>query len=235
MLSDRKTASRKIVGHEQDCWLGTLQNLHEIEPHLPCGDGVEMAERLVHQQNIRLDGERAGNGDPLLHAPRQVQRVIPLLPGKSDHFQILCDQLLPSMPRHVLRLENKVDVVLDGQPVEQSRALEDIADARFRAGPARFRMKVTVPPSYDSMPAMTFKNVDFPQPDGPTILTNLPSSTVETDVMEDDELVARRVSSLRQRSGPSQKRPSPTIINQAINREITFGDQSLEDLNLLSS
>src|SRR5487761_63284 len=35
----------------------------------------------------------------------------------------------------------------------------------------------TEPPSYDSMPAMTVSSVDFPQPDGPTILTNLPSST----------------------------------------------------------
>ena len=28
------------------------------------------------------------------------------------------------------------------------------------------------------MPAMTFSSVDLPQPDGPTMLTNLPSSTV---------------------------------------------------------
>ena len=28
------------------------------------------------------------------------------------------------------------------------------------------------------MPAMIFSRVDFPQPDGPTILTNLPSPTV---------------------------------------------------------
>src|SRR5579884_589769 len=38
---------------------------------------------------------------------------------------------------------------------------------------------LTDPPSYGSMPAMMLSRVDFPQPDGPTMLTNWPSSTVK--------------------------------------------------------
>src|SRR6516162_9453881 len=36
----------------------------------------------------------------------------------------------------------------------------------------------TQPASYDSIPARMFSRVDFPQPDGPTMLTNSPGSTV---------------------------------------------------------
>ena len=69
------------MGYEQDRRLGSLQNIHEIKSHLPRGDGVKVTERLVHQKNIWLDGESAGNGDPLLHPTRQIEGVISLLAG----------------------------------------------------------------------------------------------------------------------------------------------------------
>ncbi len=97
-----------------------------------------MAERLVHQEDIRLDCEGAGDCDPLLHAPREVQRIIPLLAGEPDHFEIAFHQIAPALARHFLRLENEAQIVLDRQPVEQPRTLKDIADARFgplSAGP----------------------------------------------------------------------------------------------------
>ena len=75
--------TNRIVG------LRALQNLHEIKPHLPCRDGIEMAERFIHQQDVRFDGKGAGNRDALLHSARQVERIVALLPGQPDHVQVL--------------------------------------------------------------------------------------------------------------------------------------------------
>ena len=36
--------------------------------HLVAGERIERRERLVHQQNVRIEQQRAGDGDALLHA-----------------------------------------------------------------------------------------------------------------------------------------------------------------------
>ena len=42
-------------------------------------------ERLVHQQHGRVDGERAGEVRPLLHAARELVGVVLLEAGQADH------------------------------------------------------------------------------------------------------------------------------------------------------
>src|SRR5205823_15123277 len=42
--------------------------------HLPPGERIEGGEGLVHEQDVRLDRHGAGDGDPLLHAARELVR-----------------------------------------------------------------------------------------------------------------------------------------------------------------
>ena len=45
--------------------------VHPLAGHL-----VERPERLVHEQDRRLEGERPGDRDALLHAARELVRVV---------------------------------------------------------------------------------------------------------------------------------------------------------------
>src|SRR6516164_10536070 len=90
-----------------------------------------MAERLIHQQDIRFNGERSRNGDPLLHSTRELQWIVALLPTEPDHFQLSRKSLLPLLARDVLRLESKFNISCNSQPVEQPGALEHVTNSRL--------------------------------------------------------------------------------------------------------
>ena len=52
------------------------QNDGDLALQLLAGDGVERAERLVEQQHVRIERERARDADPLLHAAGQFVRIM---------------------------------------------------------------------------------------------------------------------------------------------------------------
>ena len=64
--------------------------LPQLQPHL----GVQRGQRLVEQQHPRLDGQRAGQRDPLLLAAGQLVRVLAGLLGQPDHVQQLAGPAL---------------------------------------------------------------------------------------------------------------------------------------------
>ena len=65
----------EIVRDEDDGDVDLLPDLQEVALHLRARLRVERAERLVHQENARPVGERAGDGDALLHSTRKLMRV----------------------------------------------------------------------------------------------------------------------------------------------------------------
>src|SRR5690242_6310258 len=100
--------------------------MHQVDAHLERGDLVEVAERLVHQQDVGLDRQGTRDGDSLLHAAGKLEREIALLTAEADHVKIFRYPPVPAGAADVLRLEGKLDVVFDGEPVEQARALKDV-------------------------------------------------------------------------------------------------------------
>ena len=64
-----------IVGHEHGGDVDLVVELAKPAPQLLADLGVERAERLVEQQDARLDGERARERDALALAARQLRRV----------------------------------------------------------------------------------------------------------------------------------------------------------------
>ena len=53
--------------------------------------GVERRERLVEQDDLGLDGQRPGQGDPLLLPARELMRVAPAVPGQPHQLEQLVD------------------------------------------------------------------------------------------------------------------------------------------------
>ena len=61
-------------------------------------DLVERAERLVHQQQIGIERQRARDRGALLHAARQLPRELLAEAGEVDEFEPLGDALRRARP-----------------------------------------------------------------------------------------------------------------------------------------
>ena len=100
-------------------------------------DLVERAERLVHHQELGLEAERARDRDALLHAARQLPRVLGLEAGQADALEVLeGDASRPGLVE-AMDLERQADVGEHGAPRKQRRRLEHIAVGAGEASVAR--------------------------------------------------------------------------------------------------
>ena len=100
----------------------------DLETHLLAGEGVERCQGLVHEQDARVAGQRAGDGRPLAHAARQVTRQAPLEALDTDQPAQLARLLPPLASGHAAQPQRQGDVVLDRRPGEQVAILEDDAE-----------------------------------------------------------------------------------------------------------
>ena len=91
---------------------------------------VERAGDLVEEQQVRLHGQRAHDGDALLLAAREPVGVLVRLLGQAEARQQRSGLLLglgPGQPQHLARRER--DVAQDAHVREEVEGLEDDADA----------------------------------------------------------------------------------------------------------
>ena len=109
-----------------------LQQLH----HRLAVLRVEVSGRLVGEQDGGLPGHRAGDGDALLLAARELAGQVPGAVRHPDAFERRFDPL-PALGRlHAAVGERQLDVLEDRQVANQVEALEDepdLAVARARA------------------------------------------------------------------------------------------------------
>ena len=68
----------ETVGNEQDGFFGLLRDHQEVALEDLPGLGIHGSKRLVHEQDLGVEGESAGNRDPLLHAPAQFMGIVVL-------------------------------------------------------------------------------------------------------------------------------------------------------------
>ena len=85
-----------VVGDEQRGLLELLLDLQHLVAEQQPRLLVERGERLVHQQDLRLRGERARHRDALAHAAGQLGRIAPLEAVEPDQ--------LDEMPRALVAL-----------------------------------------------------------------------------------------------------------------------------------
>src|SRR6185312_7141144 len=89
---------------------------------------VEGAERLVHEQHVRLGGQRAGDLYPLPHAAGELPGKGITETGEAHHLDVVLHQLGPL--RRVRPLDAEADVVLHVEPGKDPVLLEDEDVAR---------------------------------------------------------------------------------------------------------
>src|SRR6266508_2665280 len=73
-----------VVGDEQDRLRLTGEDVGDVALQLLARDGIERNERLVHQQHRRIERERAGNADALLHSTGYLVRIMVLEAAETD-------------------------------------------------------------------------------------------------------------------------------------------------------
>src|SRR5262245_32779406 len=96
-------------------------HLREQLLHVVAGQRIERGERLVHQQHRRVVGERARDGDALLHAAGKMMRIGFRELLELDQAQLLERHGLALALGHALRLEAEGDVAERGPPREELR------------------------------------------------------------------------------------------------------------------
>ena len=141
------------------------------DPHLLAQLGVEIGERLVEQQDLRLDHQRAGQRDALLLAAGKLARIA------LGHSRASCTisstsamRVAISASAHLAHLQPEGEVLLHGHMREQGVVLEHHADVALlgrHVDDIRAVEADRCRRSASSKPAISFSVVVLPQPDGP--------------------------------------------------------------------
>ena len=100
----------------------------DLELHLLAQLLVEGAERLVHQHELRLEHERAGDGDALLLAAGELDRTAVGERTQLHHLQRTIDACGDLGLRQPADGQRKGDVLRDCHVREQRVVLEHHAD-----------------------------------------------------------------------------------------------------------
>src|SRR5262245_16619817 len=112
---------------EADRFVCVLPKLEKLLVEVVAHNLVQCAERLVHQKQIGIEGERTCDRGALLHAAGKLPRELLLETGEVDEVQRSLDAFLLLGLRQADDLKRQSDVALDGAPRIERRRLEDIA------------------------------------------------------------------------------------------------------------
>ena len=118
----------QVVGDEDDGLLQRLLQLQQLVLHIAADQRVERAEGLVHQQQIGVGGQRAGQAHALLHTAGQLvgPGLLPALePGEFERFG---GAPMPLGARYALHFEAVGGVLQHTAVREEREVLEDHGD-----------------------------------------------------------------------------------------------------------
>ena len=179
-----------------------LQPLH-LELHLLAQLAVERAERLVEEQQTRIEDDRSRERDALLLAAGELARGSRAArSAEADELQDRRDALANLRPRHAAHFERERDVALDRQVREQRVVLEHHADPALRGRGERDVVALqphACPRREARNPAMILSSVVLPEPLGPRIVTSSPGWTVRSTPASATTSPNRRTMPLRLR------------------------------------
>ena len=197
--SDRNTASaiewvtnstvlRGLAGE-----VALAPDAQQLERHVVARHGVERAERLVHQQQRRVEQQGAAQRGALLHAARQLARQLvaearrgpPCRGARRARLQARrrpCRRARPAAARSAGSSATSA-APAPGRPCRRRRS------AARTARPAT----VTVPAVAGRSPATMRSRVDLPQPLGPDQRDELAGADAQRDAGERLDRAARRL------------------------------------------
>ncbi len=91
-------------------------DVQDLRPQTLRREGVHLAERLVHEQDLGIDGKGSRHADPLLHAPRKLARICVLESSEPDAGDAALRALGDLMRGEPQDLEDHFHVFRDRHP-----------------------------------------------------------------------------------------------------------------------
>ena len=120
------------VGHEQRGERTAGEQRHQLVVQPLAGQLVQRPERLVEQEQLRLEHQRAGQRRPHPHAARQRRGPRAVEPGQAHQVQHPLHPAPPLRAGDALQLGEQLDVARHRPPRQQRRVLEDVAEPAGR-------------------------------------------------------------------------------------------------------
>ena len=114
----------EVMGDEHDRLLHLLVQADQLGLQALARMGVERAERLVHEQQVGIDRERAGQPDALAHAAGELVGPARLGARKADQLEIAPRDPLALRRAHALGLEPELDIGERAAPGQELGVLE---------------------------------------------------------------------------------------------------------------
>ena len=119
---------RLVVGDVEGRRAARLLHVADQPAHVVAQAGIEIGERLVEQQQPRLDDERARQRHALLLAAGELARQAMLEPAKLDLIENLADAAASLVAPAFAKQQAVADVVHHAEMGEQRVVLEDDAE-----------------------------------------------------------------------------------------------------------
>src|SRR4051794_13782236 len=137
----------EVVGHQHGGLGEAAFQLQELAVELQAGQGVEGAEGLVEQDQRRIGGEGAGEGDPLALASGELGGIAAALSrGEPDQLQHLARPLLATVAVPAEETGDQLDVALDAPVGDQAAVLRHVADAATEGDGIEVRRGLSLDP-----------------------------------------------------------------------------------------
>jgi hypothetical protein len=108
-----------VVGHKDDGASGFLPDALKFVVQQVAGDGVQGRERLIHEEQLAVLRERAGQGHALPHATGQLVRAPVRRLGKVDQVQQFVSLHPPLGLADTAQFQRQLHVFAGGEPREQ--------------------------------------------------------------------------------------------------------------------
>ena len=123
-----------VVGNVHEGGVDTAAQLDDLRAHLVTELGVQVGQRLVHQQNLGLTDDRTADGDTLTLAAGQGLGLTVEVLGDAQDLSGLVDLPVDLFLGNLLQLQGESDVVPDRHVGVQSVALEYHGDIAVLGG-----------------------------------------------------------------------------------------------------
>ena len=116
------------MGDEHDGLVQLVLQVQQQHPHVRADQRIERTEGLVHQQDVCIGRERAGEADALLHTAGEVMRIGVFVALQADPLDPPRRAVGAFALGKALKRQAVTDVVHHGPVREQRKALEHHAD-----------------------------------------------------------------------------------------------------------
>ena len=190
---------RIVRDHHDRLAVIAIERLQQVEDFV-AGLAIEVARRLVAEEQRRVGHDRARDADALFLTAGELARIVLRAIGQADDLQRDADALAALGLAELRQEQRQLDVALGRQHRQQVVELEDEADVA--RAPLRQRAAAQLvdahaadfdaPPVGLSSPPIRLSSVVLPDPDGPISARKSPCRHVEVDA-----LAARRCARCR--------------------------------------